>query len=372
MPFSELIGHHSIASNLRQGIQQNRIPHAQLFLGPQGSGTLPMAISYAQYLLCTNRTNGDSCGVCNACRKSYKLAHPDLHFSYPTVGTGAISTHFVNEWRTAISGNPYLHINQWLQSINAGNKQGNITKNECLDIVKKISLKTYEASHKVLIMWLPEYLGGEGNRLLKLIEEPPANTVFILVAEQQDRILGTILSRCQLVKFPGLSDEDLAAALVAEYQLPQAKALEIAYLSEGNYNEAQNLVKAHDDELSGLFLEWLRICYKSVPGEIVPWVEQFARQGRENQKQFVRYGLHFLREFLMLRLGNDVPPRLRENEHQAAKRMQRVMDFDQVQQIVAVLDDAFFGIERNANPKILFLNASIQIGQAFKQVKQLA
>lgn len=223
MLFSEVIGQESVKAQLKQMASGGRLPHALLFLGPQGSGKLSLAMALAQYLLCENPGADDACGQCNQCNKAGKLIHPDLHFSYPTIGTKAISDHFLVNWRQAMADNPYLDVNQWLQGIGAENKQGNITKEECVNIIKKLSLKTFENNYKVLIMWLPEFLGKEGNRLLKVIEEPPESTIFILVAEDQELILNTILSRCQIVNIKALSDEEVTEGLVQQQALAARK-----------------------------------------------------------------------------------------------------------------------------------------------------
>ena len=214
MQFSDIIGQAAVKQHLIHTASDDRIAHAQLFWGNEGSGNLPLAIAYAQFVLCENKQATDSCGTCKACVKAQKLIHPDLHFSYPTVGAKALSTELLPQWRKALQQQSYLTINQWLALLGGENKQGNITAAECLDISKKLSLKAFESDYKILILWLPEYLGKEGNRLLKLIEEPPEKTLFLLVANNQELILNTILSRCQLVKINPLDDADYYRAII--------------------------------------------------------------------------------------------------------------------------------------------------------------
>ncbi|MCB0549753.1 MAG: ATP-binding protein [Phaeodactylibacter sp.] len=367
MLFSEVIGQESVKAQLKQMASGGRLPHALLFLGPQGSGKLSLAMALAQYLLCENPGADDACGQCNQCNKAGKLIHPDLHFSYPTIGTKAISDHFLVNWRQAMADNPYLDVNQWLQGIGAENKQGNITKEECVNIIKKLSLKTFENNYKVLIMWLPEFLGKEGNRLLKVIEEPPESTIFILVAEDQELILNTILSRCQIVNIKALSDEEVTEGLVQQQGLSREEALSVAYLSNGNFNEALQLAGQRGDNHSALFLEWMRSCYRGNPADMVKWVEGFAKLGRENQKHFLRYALHFLREFTLLKLSNgQARARLQEQELQTAQNMTAVLELEQVEQLGKLFSDCSYAVERNANPKILFLDASIQMHKIMK------
>ncbi len=348
----------------------NRIPHALLLLGMPGSGGLALALAFAQYVLCENKQEDDACGICRGCLKTSKLIHPDLHFSFPTVGTNVTSDHFLDNWRQAIAENPYFDVNQWLQIIGAENKQGNINKEECSQIMRKLSLKIFEGQYKVMLIWLPEYLGKEGNRLLKLIEEPPDNTLLLLVAENQELILNTILSRCQLVKVPALTDEEVENGLMDMKNLPREKARPIAQLAGGNFNEALNIAAQPESDNSALFLEWLRKCYVGNGVELVGWVEDFTKLGRENQKQFLQYGLHFMQEYLTLKMAGAnsiLDVRLLAKERTTAENLTKVVGFDQIGHIVELFDDCAFGIERNANQKILFLDASIKLNKILRR-----
>ncbi|MCB0641968.1 MAG: hypothetical protein KDC44_10030 [Phaeodactylibacter sp.] len=366
MKFSNILGQASNTALLRQLVQQGRTPHALLLLGPEGSGKLTAALALAQYMLCTNRGE-DACGECSHCKKAAKWIHPDIHYTFPTVGTNITSERFLPEWRTALSENPYMDVNQWLQRIGAENKQGNINKEECVRIVRKLSLKAFEGQVKVLILWLPEYLGREGNRLLKLIEEPPAQTHFILVAENQELILNTILSRCQLVKFNALEDAAVVRGLQEQHGLSEDRALEIAHLADGNFNEALELMAKAENDLANLFLDWLRKCYLGNGLELLEWSDRLADLGREQQKHLLRYALHFLEEFLLLKATGRTALRLRASELETARRMQQVIELDQLEQLVERLTDAIYHIERNANPKVLFLHLGIQIHKILRR-----
>jgi len=366
MQFKDIIGQQHAISQLISAVQTDRLPHAQIFLGPQGAGGLSLALAFAQFVLCTNPSESDSCGTCPACVKASKYIHPDVHFSFPTVGSKMVSTNFYQEWRTALTANPYLNINQWLQAINAENKQGNITRDECVSIVKKLSFKIFEGSHKVLIMWLPEFLGKEGNRLLKLIEEPPENTLFILVAENQELILNTILSRCQILKVNKINDTDMISLLQEKHQLSEADARRIAFLTNGNLNEAIMLIDSLETDNSGSFLKWFRLCFTGRPAEMLEWTREFSTLGRENQKQFIRYGLNFLREYLIVKTTGNTNVRLQPNELATANKMTKVIAFHQIEQINSLLNDCYYYIERNANVKVLFLDASIQLNKILK------
>lgn len=366
MHFHQVIGQQRVKKSLTQLVDAQRIPHAMLFLGPSGCGKLALAIALAQYILCENKQEGESCGTCRNCSKVDKLVHPDLHFTYPIIGTKVTSPAFLTQWRTALLENAYLDINHWLQFIGAENKQGNINKDECLRIIKQMSLKSFESNYKILIIWLPEYLQKEGNRLLKLIEEPPVNTIFILVAQEQERILNTILSRCQIVKFNALSDEEITGGLIEKTGIAQKQAEAAAHLANGDLNEALSLSNNTENDNAVLFLDWMRKCYKGNGAELVPWAEKFAALGRERQKHFFQYGLHFMREFMLYKLTGSEQVRLRKPELDTVRNLSKVVAFEKIEPITQLFNDSFYFIERNANAKILGLDASIQMNQIFK------
>ena len=378
MTFKNIIGQQKAKQILRGMADGERMPHALLMLAPQGTGGLPLAMAYAQYVLCENKADGEPCGVCTACVKAEKMIHPDIHFSYPTIGSKTVATHVLKQWREAIAQNPYQNANQWLEKLDAENKQGNIPVAECVEIVKKLSLKIFEASHKILIMWLPEYLGKEGNRLLKLIEEPPDETLFILVAENQDLILNTILSRCQLVTLVPLSDEDVKNGLMQvshgdnlmlsniKIQLDESEAEAISHLAEGNFNEAILLSQTAENNNATLFLDWMRACFKGNGVELVNWVDKFAGIGREKQKLFLKYGLHFLRELMVLTTTDNENLRLRGEELSTALKMKSIINFNKIEPMAALFDECSYFVERNANPKILFLDASIKMNKILR------
>ena len=366
MHFSQIIAQKSIKASLTNLVDHQRLAHALLFLGSEGCGKLAMAIALAQYIFCGQKKEGDSCGQCNHCLKVQKLIHPDLHFTYPVTGSGMTSPAFLNQWREAILENPYQDKNQWLQHIGAENKQGNINKDECLRIIKQMSLKSFESDYKILIIWLPEHLQKEGNRLLKLIEEPPEKTIFILVAEDQNKLLNTILSRCQIIKFNPLSDEDIVLGLIEKKAMTRETAQAMAHLANGNFNEALKLGDERNNDHALRFLEWMRKCYKGNGAEIVPWVNEFATIGREKQKHFFQYGLHFMREFMLFKIQGDQQVRLRPPEMDTVRRLATVVAFEKIEPITQLFNDSYYFIERNANPKVLFLDASIQMNKILR------
>jgi DNA polymerase-3 subunit delta' len=363
MQFKQITGQAIVKQRLINTVKENRVSHAQLFLGPEGSGSLALAIAYAQYLSCEDRQPDDSCGVCSSCRKYQKLMHPDLHFSYPFFAKDKNDTalSFIEQWREAILANPYLSLDIWRGHLDAENKQANINIAECHQIIKKLSFKPFESDYKILILWLPEYLDKEGNALLKIIEEPQPNTLFLLVAQNQDQILNTILSRTQLVKIPALSYDEVKEELMLNHHQTEFAAAEIAYLSNGNFTEALAMLQQENKSHHDLFVQWLRLCYGNKGPEVMSFVEQAAKMGRENQKNFLRYGISFIRECCLIMAGAESLVHLPEQEFDTARKMIRVMNTAMAQAISAELEKAHYHVERNANPKILFLDVSLQI-----------
>ena len=368
MQFKDIVGQGAIKQRLINTVNENRVSHAQLFLGPEGSGSLALAVAYAQYLSCEDKQLDDSCGVCSSCRKYQKLMHPDLHFSYPFFAKhkddNALS--FIEQWREAFLAWPYLNLDIWRDYLDAENKQANINIAECHQIIKKLSLKPFESEYKILILWLPEYLDKEGNALLKIIEEPQPNTLFLLVAQNQDQILNTILSRTQLVKIPALGYEEIKDYLIVQHNQTEEAAAEIAYLCNGNLTEALIMLQQENKGYHNLFVSWLRLCFANKGLDILTFVDQLAKMGRENQKNFLRYGISFIRECCLLIAGAGSLVHLPANELETAQKMTHVMNISMAEAISAELEKAHYHVERNANPKILFLDVSLQIIKTLK------
>jgi len=369
MQFKDIIGQEEIKRQLIQTVVENRVSHAQLFLSAEGTGALPLAIAYAQYINCLDKSETDSCGVCSSCRKYERYIHPDLHFSYPFFASKdvKIAVDVLEEWRTMLLADPYVDLDIWRSQLSADNKQANINIAECHDIIKKLSYKAFEAETKVLIMWLPEYLEKEGNSLLKIIEEPPANTLFLLVANNQEHILSTLLSRTQIIKVPKLSHDTIEDYLVKHHHLSEEQSATYSFLADGNLIEAKSLVsQAHNDNAE-LFAEWLRRGYGNRVLDLIAFVDQAASWGRENQKNFLKYGISFLRECSLIISGAEslvkLPARTLDTAHKLSKH---VLDLNMASAIIAELERAHYHIERNANPKILFLDVSLQLVKIIK------
>jgi DNA polymerase-3 subunit delta' len=393
MLFRDVIGQQAVKQQLVEMVEHNRLSHALLFLGKEGSGALPLALSFAQYLallpgeLSQNEASlfgeaievkmpgtPDDADKWMEQRPSFSMAtgfvHPDIHYSYPVVtkkpGTPPISSDYAEEWRNFISQFPYGNIYDWLQFIGAENKQGNITASECNDIIRKLNLKSFESGYKILVLWMPEYLGKEGNKLLKLIEEPPAKTVFILVAENEGAILSTILSRCQLVKIPALEPSDIAATLTARKAAGEEQARMIANASHGNYREALQLVQHADEDFHHLLRDWLNATLKNQPIAQVKLIEEIARLGREKQKQFLLHFTHLIEQSVRLEASGEllkekILASMSSAEQDFVGRLNKAMTLEQKEAIAETLDKAGYYIERNAHAKILFHALTIKI-----------
>ena len=384
MLLSEVIGQEKLKKQLVDMVHQQRLPHALLLVGPEGSGALPLAVAFAQYIVSIPSqatATADLFGApaepiaktfytpeqiadLPAYHRASQLMHPDLHFSFPTIiekpGQKNISANFIEQWREFINGYPYGNAFDWLQFIKAENKQGNISADECNEIIKKLAFKSFESAYKVLVLWMPEYLGKEGNKLLKLIEEPPDNTIFILVAASEENILPTILSRCQFVKVPRLSTDEIESALMGRAKLAPEKAKQVAILAEGNYREALHLIQHSDQDYISMIKDWLNAILKMGPLAQLKWVEEMSKLGREQQKQFLKYFNHLLEHSIRLKtMGSDLP--LDSDLKDFALRINKIAGVSQMESIVNELDKSIYHIERNANPKMLFMALSIKL-----------
>jgi DNA polymerase-3 subunit delta' len=369
--FKDVIGQTALKARLAGMARAGRLSHAILMLGPEGAGGLSMALALCQYLICERvreageNAEDDACGQCPSCQRAQKLIHPDIHYSYPVIpkkaGDKPVSTDYITEWREFVRQYPYGNVYDWLQSIGAENKQGNITSQECAEIIHALNLKSFESPTKMLVMWMPEYLGNEGNKLLKIIEEPPVNTLFILVAGQESLILPTILSRTQLVKLPPLTEEDVAQGLEQRAGLDPAKARLVASISDGDYREALLQLQHADDDWQSLLREWLNAILKNGPVAQVKWVDTVSKLGREKQKQFLRYFNHLLETAIRIGAMEGKEGPLPDSERDFALRLNKIAGREQQEAILELLDDAAYHIERNANAKMLFHALSLKL-----------
>ena len=375
MLFQDILGQHHLKSHLTKSADSGRIPHAQLFVGPEGSGTLAMAIAYARYLLCGN-VQGENTGGNQACNLKFEhFSHPDLHFVYPVATNSDVKSHpisdnFLPQWREFVAKNSYGSLFEWLKYIGIENKQGQIGVDEAQEIVKKLSLKAYEGGYKVMIIWMADKMNiATSNKLLKLLEEPPQKTVFLLITENRDDIMQTILSRCQVLDFKGLPESVIAEALVSREKLDEKLAMKLAHQAQGNYNRALQLLHKDDSEFpfEEWFVQWVRAAFRAKGNaaailDLTSWSEEIAGIGREAQKQFLHFCVEMFRQALLL---NYQSPSLVYIEPTVDKfKLENFAPFvngNNIQEIFQELSDAIYHIERNGNAKIILTDLSIKL-----------
>ena len=375
MQFSEILGQEHIKSHLTKSADLGRIPHAQLFVGPEGSGTLPMAIAYAQYIICSNQ-KGENSGSNEACNlKFQKTSHPDLHFIYPTVSTEDVKTKpksidFITEWRQFLEHNPYGSLFDWYQMLGVKNKQGEIRVDDAQEILKSLALKSYEGGYKIMIIWMADKLNiAASNKLLKLLEEPTDRTVFILISENEEDIIQTIRSRCQVLHFNGLNEKVISEALISRENIEFKTALKIAHQAQGNYNKALQLLQPDSESVffEKWFVDWVRAAFRAKGNaaaiqDLIQWSDQIAGLGRETQKKFLHFCIDMFRQALLL---NYQTPALVYMEPQVEKfKLENFAPFvngNNINDIFKELSEAMYHIERNGNAKIILTDLSIKL-----------
>lgn len=376
MLFSQIIGHEDIKKKLIQSVKENRIAHAQLFLGPEGTGKLALAIAYAQYINCTNKRENDSCGECPSCKKFNALAHPDLHFIFPSTTNKNVkkdpeSDLFLTEWREYLTScDCYASLPNWYNALDIENKQGLINVRDASTIIRKLNLKSYEAEYKVVIIWMAERLNTEAsNRLLKLVEEPPEKTLFILVSENQEELLMTIRSRTVLMKIPKLTYNDVSEALVKKFNCNAENAHNAAVLSNGNWILATNYVSNQDEEkiYFTFFQKWMRYCFKFNAPELIDFIANDIKSlGREKQKEFLAYGLNLFHNALFINNGLINNVLLPEDEKAFLKNFAPFISNNNIDLITELFEESIKQIERNGNAQLIFLDDSFKIFNYFK------
>lgn len=370
MNFSQIPGQKETIDRLIRSVKEQRVSHAQLLSGPEGCGSLALALAYARYVSCENRSETDSCGICKSCVKYEKMIHPDLHFVFPVIKnkkeTEPVSDSYIEEWREFVKRSPYFTLNSWLDSIEVGNAQGLIFASEAGEIIKKLNLKSFESDFKIMIIWLPEKMHlSTANKLLKLIEEPPEKTLFLLVSEEPDKVIPTIISRCQLIKIPGFSIRDIRDYLIRKYNCSEEKAQEIARVANGSIIRAAELFENEDSSLQNLekFKKLMRFAWKRDIISVISWSEEIAGTGREAQKNFISYTLRILRENLMLSLGqlkNDLVF-LAGEEAAFSKKFHPFINQENIYQLADEFNIAYSHVEANGNAKIIFLDLALKV-----------
>jgi len=388
MDFARIPGHQELINKLTGSVKEGRVSHAQLFAGSEGYGSLALALAFARYVGCENRQKTDSCGTCKSCIKHEKMIHPDLHYVFPVIKKKSgqsepgnndpqkkekpkrdepISDDFLPQWRTFISESPYRSLNDWFAEIgheDAG--QGMIYTAESSEILRKLSLKPYEANYKIMIIWHPERMNQtSANKLLKIIEEPPENTLFLLVSDEPDRILPTILSRCQIVKIPPFSNDEVKSYLRSTYGTTENEAAEIAFLSRGNLLRAISIIEKDESVSQNLdnFRNLMRFAWKRDVMSLVEWAEKLAASGREAQKNFLDYSLRLLRENLMLflkQLRNEMVF-LSEEEASFSEKFHAYITPEKCSLLAEEFNSAFMHIEANGYARLVFLDLAMKV-----------
>lgn len=353
---------------------ESRVPHALLVLGPEGSGQLQIVLQWCKMLFCTVSDQGSFCNQCKACRQVEQLVHPDLHFAFPVIKhekfkrEETTSIHFLKEWRSFVNDNVFGNLNDWLSQIDGLNKNANINVAECNQIIQNLSLKSFSGKYKIQIIWHAESLAREGNRLLKLIEEPADDTVIILIANDANAILNTIKSRCQILRIPGYSDDEIKEFLQENYQINAGQSEELAYLSNGNLRKAIEMSKQNNQGFSDVMLDWYRHCYTCDPEQVLKTSEYLAGLGRSNLKTFMAYNLHFLREYLQAYLtGTTEGTRLSGNEQSVILKMQKILDRNKTEKLKTLINKNIAFIDRNVSLKVMLMDMSLKINEILRQ-----
>jgi len=367
MFFKDIIGQKEAKQRLIREVKEGKIAHARLFCGPEGIGKLPLAIAYARYLSCSNPTETDACGTCPNCIKFNKLAHPDLHFVFPVIkkkSKDAVSDDFISEWRELINQTPYFNLNMWLEEMGAENQQALIYVKESDEIIRKLSLKSSQGGYKIMIIWLPEKMNIEcSNKLLKLLEEPPSQTVFLLVSEEPDTLLATIQSRTQRFNLYGIEEEDIVVRLQQQYGIQESDAISIAHRSEGNFLKALEEIHLNEENkiFFELFVNLMRLSYQRKIREMKQWSETLAAMGRERQKHFLTYCQRMIRENFIYNFHDPSLIYLNEEEKNFSSRFAPFINEYNVINIMYELSEAQRHIEQNVNARMVFFDFSLKM-----------
>lgn len=368
MLFTEIVGQNEAKERLVKMVNTHRVPHALLFSGKDGCGHLLAAITFAQFLYCKSKNGSEPCGTCASCNKVSKLIHPDLHFVFPIIKSKHVKTSndLLPEFREAFSNNNYLTLNDWVSELNAENKQAIIPVEESADILKKLSYTSFEGSYKVMIIWQADKMNIEAaNKLLKVLEEPSEDTIFILIVNDVEKLMATIISRVQHIPFYSVNEKEIARVLVAEYEVQESAAQQAAFLSEGNFRDALAALHKDDDELSFLthFQNFMRLALKFDSDKALAWVEENAGRDREKQKQFITYSLAVFRDALMYNFGERSLVRLSGNERQFLEKFAPFINQKNYQLLIEEFNSNYYYIERNANPRILFMDLLLKTNE---------
>lgn len=373
MHLEEIPGQKNLKDYFKKVISDNRMPHALLLVGDEGFGPLAFANGIAALLQCSNSTDFVACGECSSCIKSTQFIHPDIHFSFPVVKLDKLkredttSKNFLPQWRTFLQNNIFGDLNDWLNHINASDKGANMNVTECNSIIKNLSLKTYEGKYKIQIIWHSELLGKEGNRLLKLIEEPTPESIIILTCSNRNAILNTIRSRCQIVNVPPIDDDNIGKYLEEKFSITGDQVNEIKYLATGNLRTAIQIASRSQMNYSEDMLNWFRYAYKADPDELNQWIAHLSSMSKQDLKTFMRYTLHFLREYLLgMNMKETSTLRLSNEEKNVILKMQKIINRAKTEQLSFLFSKNIGYISRNLSIKILLMNMTLEINEILR------
>jgi DNA polymerase-3 subunit delta' len=367
MQFSKIPGLQPLKSSLIKAVESNHFAHAQLIHGHEGSGNLAIALALATYLNCQNRQPADSCGMCSSCIKMSKIAHPDVKYIYPTAGGKKIlSTNFIEQWRSFVQSNPFGNLSDWLEAIDV--KQGNIPVEEARLLIQDLSMKSYEGGYKTVLIWQAESLHtATANALLKILEEPPEQTIFLLVTNSTEQLLTTIISRTQRVWVPNFTDQDIESHLLDKFNITVNQAKQSAFLAQNNLRNALSILKSNTPENHELFADWMRRCYAAKLDELVLMANEFDKRTKEQQKNYFEYGLTIFRELFLYAQGSESLVRLVGDELVFVQRFSRALNFRNFEKITTLFGEASYHIARNGRAKIIFLDLSLTLAGLLKK-----
>ena len=374
MKFSDIPGLENEKKRLIDSFKCNKLHHAILFFGQRGSANLSIAIAFATYINCENKFDSDSCGKCSSCLKMKKLIHPDFNLIFPVAATTKInkevvSDKFVESWRMSFKENPYMNVDDWFIFYGFENKQPNISKDEARNIIRKLSLKPYESKFKIILLWLPEYLHiSTSNALLKILEEPPGETLFFIISNDYHKLLKTILSRVQMFKVPKFTDDEIKIYLSKYDQISESEVNRAIYLSEGDLNHAMKHINSQQSDDLNRLIEWMRSCYLENYLDINNHTEWFNSLNKISKRTFMMYSLKLMREAMVSSIDSSLS-RISENESSFIDKFKMTLEPKSLEKIILLIDQNIRLLDRNANPKILFLNLSIELSNHFKKVK---
>ncbi len=365
MQFKDIVGQHELKRHLIQEVEKEKISHAQLFLGNPGYGGLPLALAFIQYLFCENKNATDSCGLCPSCRKVTELQHPDLHFSFPVVLSSYKKSDFaLVHWRDQIKESPYFSQNDWLRRIDEKERKPTIGTDESQEIIKKLTLKSYEGGYKVMLIWMAEEMNTVcSNKLLKIIEEPPPKTLFILLSENQDTLLQTIVSRTQILKIPRINSDDLTSYLRKDQTVSLSNIESIVARAEGDLLKAQELMGTHIelDENREMFIQLMRVCFKKDVIQMLDWSDDIAGITKERQKIFLNYSLHMFRQSILRNYTDHQLTKVSDEEEAFLAKFAKFVSGNNLSDFMKTFSDAHYHIERNANTKLLFTDLCFKV-----------